>query len=448
MFDSIKKYFKNNILGYYPTSQPALTFRRIQYRFKYPFGMQDGVMRDINLYAREGKVSHKWFPFIKFQGFGTASSHATGYPLCKKDLKELQQNVATQSVMLNEVKQVQTSTDRATLTNQADNKTNWPGEVPQSSRNSGHTPNIITIPVNVMLISLTAGNAALEDPTFSIRDEFLEAASEAIAVTYDQLVIYGDGQGKLSGLFRRDKEWKEKDYQLFYTDKRYSKDFITVVESKPLAADFQKLVDILPPKYRANAKWLMNSNTGLYLAGLKDEKGDYVIDQTLPILQTVGVPDNYLGLPIVYNEYMDDVGIAGNAPVFLGDYKKAYTVAKRDAVSLRRFVDATYAELDQMLLLGRARIGGEAVDNNAYRVMRIQPAFENEVIITPEPIIHVNVDVEGTNGVTKEQIQKMADAIVEAVGGDTKPPVEPIAEAPTETDVEVKLEEGTKNGSV
>lgn len=438
MFDAIKKYFKDNILRHNPVAQPALGIRRIRYKITHPCKLSVGVMRSIDLYVRDGKVSHKWLPFIKFYGYGSGNS--TGYPLCNKDQKELKENIETQSVMLPEVRQIVTSTDRATLTFPAYNEPRWPGEMPRDPQ-AMRSPEIIDIPVHVMLISLTMGNSALEDPTFCVRDEFLEAASEAVAVAYDQLIPYGDGQGKLEGLWRRDKEWKEKDYQRAYSHERYPLDFATIIESAPTVDDYQKLFNAVPPKYRANSKWYMNSSTGLHLASIRNEKGDLVIDPNDASVAAVGVPDRYMGHEIVYNEYMDDIGKAGNVPVFFGDIKKAYAVARRDSVSLRRFNDSMYAELDQILLLGRARLGGQVINPDAYRVMRVKPAFENEVIITPEPIINVNVAEGVTREQVQEQMQKMSEAIIHAVSGAVD------GDTPVAAKTEEKVEE-VKDGNV
>ena len=306
------------------------------------------------------------------------SDASVGFAVPPDWVAELNKNVMTQTVMAPECRTRTTTSDRIVQPNlvTADARrahaavVRWPGEVITDgnvSRTIEDTFSQVEVPINVMLISLTSGNSALEDVTFSLEDEINEAFSEAVAVAYDQLIWSGDGQGKLQGIVVNNQVVGHVS-QNMQTVSGY------VASGSPdgiVTADVLKeLLFHLPRGYRQRAKWYMNSNTGLQIATLKDGEGNYLIDQRDESLQSVGVPDRLLGKPIVYNEYADDI-VEGGYPIVLGDLSRGYIIGKRVDFSIRRFDDSQYAELDQVLFLGRARLGGQVLQPAAIKVLKV-----------------------------------------------------------------------------
>ena len=114
----------------------------------------------------------------------------------------------------------------------------------------------------------------------------------------------------------------------------------------------------------------MNSNTGLQVATLKDGNGNYLIDQRDDALRTVGVPDRLLNKPIVYNEWADDAD-SGKFPIILADLTRGYIIGRRVEFSIRRFDDSNYAEHDQVLFLGRARLGGQVLQPASFKALKV-----------------------------------------------------------------------------
>ena len=177
--------------------------------------------------------------------------------------------------------------------------------------------------MHVMLVSLAVYDAALKDQTFIVADELNEAVAEAVAVALDQLITIGDGEGRPVGLAPYEDPAREYDdpetkakrdrivAALTNTDLAQNQINITAEDMVRVQQAYLDVLGIKPGTTEAQeaiarANWYMNSNTGLNVATAKYTDGTYLIDQDDPALQTVGVPDSFLGSPIVYNEWMDD----------------------------------------------------------------------------------------------------------------------------------------------
>ncbi len=63
-------------------------------------------------------------------------------------------------------------------------------------------------------------------------------------------------------------------------------------------------------------KWFVNSNTMLQAATLKDPGGNYIVDERSISMRSVGIPDELIDIPVVFNEWQDDIE-AGAIPLVL-----------------------------------------------------------------------------------------------------------------------------------
>lgn len=124
----------------------------------------------------------------------------------------------------------------------------------------------------------------------------------------------------------------------------------------------------LPQGYRQRSKWMFNSNTGLNIAAMKDGNGNYLIDQRNEALQTVGVPDRLLNKPIVYNEYMPDVGIIG----ILGDFSRGYVISPSKELTL--VIDDIADDLTLKMY-----IGGKVLQKACFKGYRYIERTEEEL---------------------------------------------------------------------
>jgi len=283
----------------------------------------------------------------------------------------------TETVMAPECKTRTTSSDRII---QPDLRTSdarrayptnvtWPGESPAAGSEHEATEfelSQIEIPIHVMLVSYIATQSSLEDVSFNLEQEINAAFGEAVGVAYDTLIWEGQGNGKLQGIT---------------TDTRVNASASTSVQSvggyvpsghATQISDADKIKQMfmnLPAGYRRNGKWYANSDTILEVAQLKDGLGRYLWDVNNNAGIYGGIPDALLGRPIVFNEFASS--IAANAfPLMYADLGKAYTIGQRVDFSVRRF-DEVLAQNDQVLFIGRARIGGQVTQPAGIKLLKI-----------------------------------------------------------------------------
>lgn len=345
-----------------------------------------GLMTDTEKYILQGKGKARWqnasFSYDtatkSVKTYSSGSDASVGFLVPEDWVNELNKNVMTQTVMAPECKARTTTSDRIVQPNLNTTdarrahpaQVRWPGESPAS--NTDHRTvedeyTQVTIPIHVMLITLAATNSALEDATFNLEEEINEAFAEAVAVSYDQLIWGGDGQGKLQGIVTNTQVVGSPSLGM----KTVGGYVATGSADGIVTADSLKtMLFHLPQGYRQRAKWYMNSNTGLQVATLKDGNGNYLIDQRDDALRTVGVPDRLLNKPIVYNEWADDAD-SGKFPIILADLTRGYIIGRRVEFSIRRFDDSNYAEHDQVLFLGRARLGGQVLQPASFKALKV-----------------------------------------------------------------------------
>ena len=123
------------------------------------------------------------------------------------------------------------------------------------------------------------------------------------------------------------------------------------------------LVYTLKAKYRANARWLMNSATAGIVRKLKDGEDRYLWQQAL----TEGQPSLLLGYPVEIDEGMPDIG-ADKFPIAFGDFLRGYLITDRQGVRILRdpFSNKPYVHF-----YSTKRVGGGLLDSNAIKLLKI-----------------------------------------------------------------------------
>jgi HK97 family phage major capsid protein len=291
----------------------------------------------------EFDINNRSIKSLGRKAYTTGSDASWGYAVPEDWVNELNKNVMTDAEMASHCRTRTTSSDRLIQPNLVTTdarrahagNVSWPGEAPGSQADHEATEDVlsqIAVPVHVMLISNITSLTALEDSAFSLQDEITEGFSEAVAVAYETLIYGGDGQGKLQGIVVDTDVITNRS-----TSNQTVSGYVpTGSTSGFLNGDvFLTALGHLPGKYRQKAAWVMNSNTNIAIRQLKDGEGNY------------------------------------SFPVVLADLSRAYTIARRVEFSVRRFDDSNYAELDQVLFLGRARIGGQVTQPAAIKTIKI-----------------------------------------------------------------------------
>lgn len=307
----------------------------------------------------------------------TSGSDASfGYGVPEEWIGELNKNIAAATVMAGECRARTTSSDLLVQPNLVTTdarrahvaRTRWVGETPAAGDHTAaeDTLSQIAIPIHVCMVSNPVSMNSLEDVSFDIEAEINEAFSEAVGIDYDQFIYYGDGNGKLEGVTTNTLVSGSASVGVQtvggYLPTGSTGGFINadvIIETKYH----------LPAQYRGNAKWVMNSNTLRELHKLKDGNGNYLMGERNEGLRGITIPDTLLGDPIIVNEQAPDIA-SGAFPIIFGDFRRGYTIAKRVDFSVKRFDDSNYAELNQVLFLGRARLGGQVVQPACFKVIK------------------------------------------------------------------------------
>ena len=134
-----------------------------------------------------------------------------------------------------------------------------------------------------------------------------------------------------------------------------------------LVAACIKIVAALRKPYKANARWLMNSETATRLMGITDENGRRLWAPTGNLIE--GIEHPLLGYPVEIDENMPSFSDgAGAHPIAFGDFKQGYVIVDRQGVRVNR---------DELTQKGRVvfdvytRTGGGAGDFNSIKFIKV-----------------------------------------------------------------------------
>lgn len=156
----------------------------------------------------------------------------------------------------------------------------------------------------------------MEDAVFDIEGELRDQLAEALAETYNNLIVEGDAD--VEGLL---KATGATEVAPAATGKVSTDDIINVFYSLPVA-------------YRDNACWILNDSTAKELAKLKDGMGQpllYVSYNASP----VGPTSMILGKEVIIDNNMPNL-FEGEAAIVFADLDKAIVVAERTGVEVVR----------------------------------------------------------------------------------------------------------------
>ena len=156
----------------------------------------------------------------------------------------------------------------------------------------------------------------MEDAVFDIEGELRDQLAEALAETYNSLIVTGDAD--VEGLLKA----------------TGAEEVSPVANGKIATEDIINVFYGLPVAYRDNACWIINDNTAKELAKLKDGMGQpllYVSYNASP----VGPTSMILGKPVIIDNNMPDLFTGDNAIVF-ADLDRAIVVAERTGVEVVR----------------------------------------------------------------------------------------------------------------
>lgn len=247
------------------------------------------------------------------------------------------------------------------LTSQGGATYGWVGET--ETRPSTSTPTLAEIEIELgqIYVNAPASQTILDDVAETeswLNDEVMISFDEGSNAAY----VTGDGIKKPRGMMTYD----------IVANASYAWGKVGYLASGG-AADFaatnpwQALEDMktaLKQIYRPNAQWIGNRSTAGKIRKFVDLNG-------LPLWQPsvqLGQPATLLGHPITEDDNFADVG-ANAYPLAFGDFRKAYTIAKKPglAVNLRD----PYTNKPFVMFYMVKRIGGGVTNFEAFKVLKI-----------------------------------------------------------------------------
>jgi HK97 family phage major capsid protein len=224
----------------------------------------------------------------------------------------------------------------------------WEGEV-EDSEESEPAFGQLEIPTFGMKTYTDISVQLLEDSVQNVEAELNLALSEDFGKKEGTAFVNGTGIKQPRGV-------------LVHPDVTYFPNGSTTV----LSAD--SLIDLLyslPPAYRNNGAWMLNSTSIATIRKLKDTVGQYLWQDSL----IEGQPDTFLGRPVIEAIDMPDIG-AGNFPIVFGDFNMGYRIYDRVSLTMLRdpFIQA---KKSLVRFHARRRVGGDVVRPQALRKLKM-----------------------------------------------------------------------------
>jgi HK97 family phage major capsid protein len=134
---------------------------------------------------------------------------------------------------------------------------------------------------------------------------------------------------------------------------------------------FDDVLDGLPSAlidgYHANAKFIMRRQSFHKLIIAKDNEGKYQIGNQIQFFSKEGIPLDILGYPVMFDAGMPAVA-DGALSVMFGDFEAAYKKVNRIGFSIHR----NDSNAKFVTLTGRKRVGGNVINFEAYKILRIK----------------------------------------------------------------------------
>lgn len=235
----------------------------------------------------------------------------------------------------------------------------WAGELPASAttiRVTEPTFGMKQIPIHTAMASMPLSNDLLEDSAFDVFGIGAELFAEAFTLGEEDSFINGDGVAQPLGLLG------------ITPDATNGLTKVSVETAGTIGSD--DILDLywaVPAQYRPQAGWWLESATGAILDKLQDSYGRYIMSSLMSGSLATPQVDVIKGKPVHYAEFMPSQE-SGGFPIIFGDMK-GYFIVDRVGLSIQRFTDSKYAELNSSLLLGRKRVGGQLVQSWKLRVL-------------------------------------------------------------------------------
>lgn len=224
----------------------------------------------------------------------------------------------------------------------------WVGET-ETRPETGSTYGQAEIAINEMAAWVDVSQQLLDDAAVNVEAEVASDFAEEFGLLEGGAFISGNGVKKPMGLMS-------------------AAGITEVISGGATSITADALINLmydLPAFYRNQGAWMGNGTTIAAIRKLKDGQGNYLWQ---PSYQA-GQPETLLGRPIVEAVDMPDIA-AGTYPLAFGDFKRAYRIYDRVAMSILRD-PYTQATAGKVRFHARRRVGGDIVMAEALRKLKV-----------------------------------------------------------------------------
>jgi HK97 family phage major capsid protein len=230
----------------------------------------------------------------------------------------------------------------------------WTGEIETRAETEGLAWGLEEIPTHELTAEVYVSQQMLEDSAFDIEIELTEEFAERFAVAEGAAVVAGNGVKKPEGF-------------LDHADVGFtlSGSAAGIADADGGANGLVDLYHGVKTAYARNGTWLLNRFTLGAVRKLKDANDSYIWQPGL----SAGVANSILGAPYVEVPDMPDVAAAA-FPIAFGDWRRAYVIVDRIAMSVLRD-PFTRGSQGQVKFLARRRVGGQVVLAEAVRKLKV-----------------------------------------------------------------------------
>ncbi|MEQ1755277.1 MAG: phage major capsid protein [Micropepsaceae bacterium] len=246
------------------------------------------------------------------------------------------------------------------LVDKDDTGSGWVGEM--SSRTDTTTAQLakLHIPCHEIYAAPKVTQKLLDDSRLDIENWIAEKIASRFARKENLAFVSGDGVTQPTGFLSH----------TAIDNASYARGSLGYIASGAAGAfaasnpadKLQLLKYSLKAEYRADAVWLMNSDTAAQVAIFKDSTGRYIWSEAV----SKGEPPMLFGSPVVFAEDMPAIA-ANSYSIAYGNFKEGYTIVDRFGIRMMR---DPYTAPPYVKLYSTKRTGGDVTNYEAIKLMK------------------------------------------------------------------------------
>lgn len=317
-----------------------------------------GVQKSFTAFLRKGDTSG-----LELKALSAQSDEAGGYAIPEVLSSKIVRTLHERSPLRRLASVTTTTSDSLDFLVDRDIfAAGWAGEIDDRVETDTSPLDKIKIAIHELYAKPRATQKILDDAAINIESWLVEKIADRLSSLENMAFLTGDGQGKPRGILSyetvpsEELTWGKFEHVATGVDGGFQDDDPADV--------FLQAIERLKGVYHAGACWLMAPGTLGAVRRLKDGDGRYLWQPSLSDKQ----PSTLFGFPVHICDDMPGM-VAGEAgiPVVFGNFKHAYQIVDRKAMTLLRdpFSAKPFVEF-----YATKRVGGDVVNFEALKMIR------------------------------------------------------------------------------